>query len=403
MGGLVARAYLRDTAARRRARCHHRHAPRGQRARVDVPGNVAVADAPGQRLACGAAAPGRRRLAAADGLAVVVARLDGRAADVVAARRRRKHRAIRRRPQRAAGRPGGVARVAEQIRRRAGNAARTDARTTSAAPRGGPGGGRFDACCRRPGGRGAHSCSSTTSARLSRRPGDNHDVRPHPHIGLTTVTPPLRRRVMHRDSLGSGSDRARHDQLDERRARHRAFRADAGGPARDRVHRARDATVGCATAATARTPNRRSSNAYGGDSRIRRQPAVIVRSAPRSAAGRRGRRRRHAVFDVDAASQSAAGRCRVATAGSRSSSSTARVRGSNSRRTRWRCWRRGRRRACSPRRRARTSSSAASRSTGTASSGGTSCSTRTHRGGEGRLAAAAMGAVPGEQEFIPLP
>jgi len=35
------------------------------------------------------------------------------------------------------------------------------------------------------------------------RPGDNHDVRPHPHIGLATVTYLFAGAVMHRDSLGS--------------------------------------------------------------------------------------------------------------------------------------------------------------------------------------------------------
>jgi redox-sensitive bicupin YhaK (pirin superfamily) len=35
------------------------------------------------------------------------------------------------------------------------------------------------------------------------RPGDNHDVRPHPHIGLSTVTYLFEGAMMHRDSLGS--------------------------------------------------------------------------------------------------------------------------------------------------------------------------------------------------------
>jgi redox-sensitive bicupin YhaK (pirin superfamily) len=35
------------------------------------------------------------------------------------------------------------------------------------------------------------------------RPGDNHDVRPHPHIGLATVTYLFEGAMMHRDSLGS--------------------------------------------------------------------------------------------------------------------------------------------------------------------------------------------------------
>jgi redox-sensitive bicupin YhaK (pirin superfamily) len=35
------------------------------------------------------------------------------------------------------------------------------------------------------------------------QPGDNHDVRPHPHIGLATVTYLFNGAMMHRDSLGS--------------------------------------------------------------------------------------------------------------------------------------------------------------------------------------------------------
>ena len=34
------------------------------------------------------------------------------------------------------------------------------------------------------------------------RPEDNHDVRPHPHIGLATVTYLFEGAMMHRDSLG---------------------------------------------------------------------------------------------------------------------------------------------------------------------------------------------------------
>ncbi len=38
---------------------------------------------------------------------------------------------------------------------------------------------------------------------VTTRPGDNHDVRPHPHIGLSTVTYLFEGAMMHRDSLGS--------------------------------------------------------------------------------------------------------------------------------------------------------------------------------------------------------
>lgn len=38
---------------------------------------------------------------------------------------------------------------------------------------------------------------------LTLQPGENHDVRPHPHIGLATVTYLFEGAIMHRDSLGS--------------------------------------------------------------------------------------------------------------------------------------------------------------------------------------------------------
>ena len=38
---------------------------------------------------------------------------------------------------------------------------------------------------------------------ITAQPGDNHDVRPHPHIGLATVTCLFEGAMMHRDSIGS--------------------------------------------------------------------------------------------------------------------------------------------------------------------------------------------------------
>src|SRR4030095_2096937 len=38
---------------------------------------------------------------------------------------------------------------------------------------------------------------------ITTRPADNHDVRPHPHIGLSTVTYLFDGAMLHRDSLGS--------------------------------------------------------------------------------------------------------------------------------------------------------------------------------------------------------
>ena len=37
---------------------------------------------------------------------------------------------------------------------------------------------------------------------IEARPQDNHDVRPHPHIGLATVTYLFEGAMVHRDSLG---------------------------------------------------------------------------------------------------------------------------------------------------------------------------------------------------------
>ena len=58
------------------------------------------------------------------------------------------------------------------------------------------------------------------------RAGAGLDVRPHPHIGLATVTYLFDGEIMHRDSLGTAlRDPAGRGQLDDRRPRHRAFRA----------------------------------------------------------------------------------------------------------------------------------------------------------------------------------
>jgi redox-sensitive bicupin YhaK (pirin superfamily) len=35
------------------------------------------------------------------------------------------------------------------------------------------------------------------------QPGEHHDVRPHPHIGLATVTTLFEGAMLHRDSLGA--------------------------------------------------------------------------------------------------------------------------------------------------------------------------------------------------------
>ena len=46
------------------------------------------------------------------------------------------------------------------------------------------------------------NCSSYFFSTLSAEPRASHEVRPHPHIGLATVTYLFERAIMHRDSLG---------------------------------------------------------------------------------------------------------------------------------------------------------------------------------------------------------
>ena len=47
---------------------------------------------------------------------------------------------------------------------------------------------------------------STTSAWVAEQPGDKHDLRPHPHIGLATVTYVLDGAITHSDIRGSVQD-----------------------------------------------------------------------------------------------------------------------------------------------------------------------------------------------------
>ena len=52
------------------------------------------------------------------------------------------------------------------------------------------------------------------------------DVRPHPHIGLSTVTYLFEGEIVHRDNLGfTETIPAGGGELDDRRLRHRPFRA----------------------------------------------------------------------------------------------------------------------------------------------------------------------------------
>ena len=66
--------------------------------------------------------------------------------------------------------------------------------------------------------------------------GQGIDVRPHPHIGLATVTYLFDGEIMHRDTLGTVQPiRPGERQLDDRRPRHRPFRAHRAGAAPQRL------------------------------------------------------------------------------------------------------------------------------------------------------------------------
>ena len=76
-------------------------------------------------------------------------------------------------------------------------------------------------------------------------PGRGIDVRPHPHIGLATVTFLWAGTITHRDTLGSVQDIRPGDvNWMTVRPRHRAFGAHAARDARGAASRAWDADVG---------------------------------------------------------------------------------------------------------------------------------------------------------------
>ena len=63
-------------------------------------------------------------------------------------------------------------------------------------------------------------------------PGQRLDVRPHPHIGLSTMTYLFEGEILHRDSLGTVQMiQPGRDQLDDGRPRHRSFGANTGASA----------------------------------------------------------------------------------------------------------------------------------------------------------------------------
>ena len=81
------------------------------------------------------------------------------------------------------------------------------------------------------------------------RAGQGLDVRPHPHIGLATVTYLFEGEILHRDSLGTRpADPAGRRELDDRRARHRPFGAHPPEPRARRHAAARHPDLGRAAA-----------------------------------------------------------------------------------------------------------------------------------------------------------
>jgi hypothetical protein len=110
-------------------------------------------------------------------------------------------------------------------------------------------------CLRLRAGVSGRSCSSITWAGAL-APGQGIDVRPHPHINLATVTYLFEGEIVHRDSARSlAADPARRDQLDDRRARHRAFRAHQPGIERNRLA----AASACSSGSGCRRRRRKSS------------------------------------------------------------------------------------------------------------------------------------------------
>ena len=128
-------------------------------------------------------------------------------------------------------------------------------------------------------------------------PGMGLDVRPHPHIGLATVTYLFEGAIMHRDSLGSrAEDRPRRRQLDDRRTRHRPFRAHARRGPRAPASRCTASRRGSRCRSPTRRSSRRSSITRRATLPLIERDGVTLRVIAGSAfgaarAGARSRRR----------------------------------------------------------------------------------------------------------------
>ena len=243
-------------------------------------------------------------------------------------------------------------------------------------------------------------------------PGRGIDVRPHPHIGLATVTFLWAGTITHRDTLGSVQD-IRPGDVNWMTAgpRHRAFRAHAAGAARARAPAARHADLG--GAADRRT--RKSRPAFfhhrgATPAAAARDGAwlrvVAGRALRRGVAGARcspTRSTSRSTWTPDAEMRRRRRPCRARAVHARRRGAARRRR--HSRRSTWWCSIAAPATGCARGRRSRRCCWAASRWMRRATCGGTSCparrsaSSRPSRiGVDGRF-----GKVPGDDEFIPLP
>ena len=138
----------------------------------------------------------------------------------------------------------------------AGVAPRDRARDRAAPPRPRRLRGRARAAVRQAAHGRARSSSSTTWARSTSRPASRArvDVRPHPHIGLSTRHLPVRGRdhAPRQRRLGAG-DPPRRGQLDDRRARHHPLRALRARAPRGRPHARHPGLGGAAATRTRRS------------------------------------------------------------------------------------------------------------------------------------------------------
>ena len=246
------------------------------------------------------------------------------------------------------------------------------------------------------------------------RPGDNHDVRPHPHIGLATVTYLFEGAMLHRDSLGS-VQRIEPGAINWMTAGRGIVHSERTPP--DLRDTSPTPRMDCSSGRRCRCAFEETEPvvlAHAGrrDSRVFEAAACASRVLIGDAFGLRSPVATFApTLYVDVEAQAGASLDLPPARGTAkleravySVDHPVTIDGETSRRSRWPCWPKAARR--SSRRTARaSSSSAASRSTGRASSGGTSWRrTGTASNAQSSIGrSSGWGTIPGEHEWIPLP